>query len=203
MKRLVQLYFNLFILHCIDAVSFVSYNASQVGLLDLVVTQPLPPQCTDFDVMCKLEATGNYIEVFLQYETRYSTCGDHGWSLEGSAGGFDAAVAFKTTPCGTRVAVKGSRRNASIEHIRRECEVLQMLSSDTEIQQMCPRCFPRHYFYSNISRACYSELIEDKGVAYLKAVKAGKPFGLPATKRLLLQGVQALRMLLRNSIEVS
>ncbi len=137
------------------------------------------------------------------YEARYEACSDHGWSLDGHAGGEDSYVAFKTTPCGTRVAVKGSRRNATIQHIQRECEVLRSLSGDAEVAKSCAHCFPKYYYYSKTSRACYSEVIPNAGSTLIRAMKSRKPGALSVTKHVLLQGLTALRLLLKHNVEVS
>ena len=186
-------------------VTLPPFNASQVGLLDSDLAAPklIPPACKQFDDICDIESSANYEQAFQMYEARYEACGDHGWSLDGHSSGEDSYVAFKTTPCGTRVVVKGSRRNATIQHIQRECEVLRSLSGDAEVAKSCAHCFPKYYYYSKTSRACYSEVIPNAGSTLIRAMKSRKPGALSVTKHVLLQGLTALRLLLKHNVEVS
>jgi serine/threonine protein kinase len=175
------------------------YNRSQIGVMDLPTIEPakLPPHCKSFDHICALEAQRRYSEAFERYEERYEACGDWGWTLEGDSHGLDAAVAFKTTPCGTKVVVKASRSERTIEHIQKECLTLQRLDDGS-----CEGCFPKYYFYSNRSRACYSELLKHSNITFGLIVRAAR-FGnhLPIVKKLIHQGIVAIQALRAHHIE--
>lgn len=120
------------------------YNMSRVGLIDLptIANTTLPAFCSDFAYICALESSQQYEQSFAMYEERYRICALHGWTLDGSGHGNDASVGFLTTPCGTRVAVKGTQKERVLEHVQRECAVLKELGEDNSTAA-CPGCFPR------------------------------------------------------------
>jgi serine/threonine protein kinase len=184
----------------VDAITpWAPYNRSQIGVMDLpTILEPvkLPPHCKSFDHICALEAQRRYSEAFERYEERYEACGDWGWTLEGDSHGNDAAVAFKTTPCGTRVAIKGSRYNRTIAHIQKECLTLQRLDDGS-----CEGCFPKYYFYSNRSRACYSEVLV--GLTNLGSIlRSSRLRGNTShVIDLILQGINIIRVLRAHNVE--
>jgi serine/threonine protein kinase len=165
----------------------------------------LPPHCKSFDHICALEAQRRYSEAFERYEERYEACGDWGWTLDGNNRGYDAAVAFKTTPCGTRVVIKGSRHSNTLQRIEKECRRLQFLSSPP-VSVECPRCFPVYYYFSNRTRACYSELVAHPPDINGRAVfgkGVGKLWGarFRQVRHLIAQGLHSLEVLWRHGIE--
>jgi hypothetical protein len=183
---------------CSDHVR-ISYNRSQIGVIDLPNIEPakLPLHCKSFDLICALEAHGRYNEAFERYEHRYASCGDWGWTLDGhNTNGNDAAVAFKTTPCGTRVAIKGSRTTNTISHIKRECRALQKLDDGS-----CDGCFPKYYFYSNHTRVCYSGVLVDLTSFGIILRSARLHADTTLVTDLILQGINIIRVLRAHNIE--
>lgn len=129
------------------------YISRGFGDGDVVFPKPdgsiLPPHCSHFRAACRAEAEGRYEDAFKVYESKYEECGSHGWSIEGGSRGSLSFVVFKTTPCGLRVAVKRLTDP-------KECNILKLMTSK-ESQAACPGCFPAYYYFSNATKACYSE----------------------------------------------
>ena len=176
------------------------FNTSQIGSLDLpTVREPdVPPFCTEYRDICHLERTGQYEKAFSAYESRYTVCGWYGWTLLGSSSGYDAAVGFAVTPCGSRVAIKGSRRAKTIAHVTSECMYLKLMSSDSA-RADCPGCFPGYLYYSNMTGACYSVYVHDTASP---ARCIGKtPDALNHTKHYFRQGMRAIKTLRHHGIE--
>lgn len=156
----VPLLFVFQLLACLIFVSGYSalgYNASQLGRLDLPTLDPsaLPAHCTSFEDACALESAGNYEAAIAIYESRYPTCGDAGWATEGTAHGLDLVVAFKTSPCGTRMVVKGTRDEVKQGHVSHECGFLKTLSTPENLLA-CAECFPRYYSFGQVCTKGFS-----------------------------------------------
>ena len=171
------------------------FNASRIGVIDLPSIDPsaVPDFCRNFDDMCRDERSLKYESAFTAYESRYERCGDYGWNLTGQNRGYDAAVGFKTTPCGLHTAIKGSRRPSTILNIEKDCHRLKLLNSPA-IAAECPACFPRAFFYSELTKACYSEYINSEKIGPLVR-------SVPKIKALLLQGVHIIRVLRRHNLQ--
>ena len=171
------------------------FNSSQIGVIDLprINATAMPAFCRNFQDICKLEAKGDFHGAFTAYESRYSQCSDHGWSMTGRNQGYDAAVAFKTTPCGTRAVIKGSRRAKTMDNIEKDCDRLRYLGESSAATE-CPGCFPRFFFFSNVTRACHSEFIQ--------SVSIGRTItSVSSVKSLFLQGVHIIRTLRAHNLE--
>lgn len=180
-----------------SADKWLTFAPNYVGTMKLPSVDPaaLPTRCRDFNELCSLETEGMFELAFAGFEERYTECGDFGWSVDGSAHGSEYSVTFKTTPCGTRTAVKGLRTP-------KECTALKLLTTGQSAAE-CPGCFPQHYYYSNTTKACYSEFL-DSQVPMHKVV--GRSLGVTAQevahiKRVFLQGVRAILVLRSHNIE--
>lgn len=183
----------------------VPYNRSQIGLVDLpaVDADPsaMPPFCFDFSVTCALEKEMRYEAAFQLYEERYKVCGDAGWTLQGSTHGLDAQVAFKTTPCGTIVAVKGSREIDTLSHIKQECTVLKELSENAK-KDRSVGYFPAYYYWSPRSQACYSGFVAG-GISVKINIGQSRYHNVffRSVKALVLQAIDIVRVLVDHNIE--
>lgn len=168
------------------------YRPDAVGLyvLPQVVQTELPRSCFDHSAACRAEAAGDYETAIRLHEEKYDVCGDVGWSLQGHAAGSNDYVVFKTTPCGLPVAVKAARRTA------KECHVLKNLTLGTAYNE-CPGCFPRYYFLSEKTRACYSEFVKTVPMPALDQRRGN----LTHIKAMLMQGVHAIRVLRAHGVE--
>ena len=170
------------------------FNASQLGLVDLPQLDGVVPAfCENFKPMCAAEASQNYTSALAMYEERYAKCGDHGWALNGHAHGYDAHVAFKTTPCGTKLAIKSARTHPTLDHIRKECRRLRELQLPFFVAQ-CPGCFPKFYHYSNVTGACYAEFINGNRLSTMRLRVRGT---VTSVKSLALQGLHVVQTLRR------
>ena len=172
------------------------YDPTRVGRLQLpqVDVANLPDECFNFTEACLAEKSENYEAAFAIYESRYSTCGDAGWTIDGHNHGSNDVVTFKTTPCGTKVAVKGLRTP-------NECMRLRMVSTG-ESAVACPHCFPRYYYFGNGTRACYSERVNMIGWGRVMSTKRNlDPAGVQRVKSIFLQGVAAIHVLRNHGLE--
>ena len=181
----------------VQSQKLTQYDPDVVGYLKLptVDASKLPAHCLDFAAACAAEKNGDYERAFQLYEDKYDTCGVAGWTNEGHTSGSMHAVTFKATPCvsdtGLRVAIKG-------QYTPKECKRLQQVTS-RESQHKCPGCFPQYYYYSNKTRACYSEHIETgniKGALHVHKADTNATYVL-RLKRLFVQGVAAIRLMQR------
>lgn len=125
-------------------ISMEGFNGSWVGLIKVptIAEDAMPAICFDFSDICMLESSKTYGLAFSMYEKRFASCGLHGWTLDGSGSGVDASVGFLTTPCGMRVAIKGTRKERVLENIQRDCAALKALG-EGNANASCPGCFPR------------------------------------------------------------
>jgi serine/threonine protein kinase len=168
-----------------------TFSPDRVGLYSLpkISSHALPAVCGNFSEACAAEAAEKYELAMQLYEERYEQCGDHGWNITGRSSGSNEVVTFKTTPCGLRVAIKAA-------HTPKECSVLRFLSSRT-VQQECPGCFPRYYFLSNFTHACYSEAVQKAEIRGFR----GKYANLQHVKAFYLQALKMVSVLRKYNIE--
>jgi serine/threonine protein kinase len=167
-----------------------AFSPDRVGLYFLPkVPNPVPAACTNFSEACAAEAAQKYEKAIQIYEERYEQCGDFGWNVTGSSSGSNEVVTFKTTPCGLRVAIKAA-------HSPKECTVLRFLSSRT-VQQECPGCFPKYYFLSNFTNACYSEAVQKAEIHGFR----GKYGSIQHVKFFYLQALKIVAVIRRYNIE--
>jgi hypothetical protein len=124
-----------------------------VGTLPLpnITDDKLPQHCKDFQRACDAERAGDLDTAFAIYESRYEECGDYGWTSSGREHGQHFFALFKTTPCGLSLVVKVDRGG-------NECGYLKKLTTG-DAYNKCPGCFPKYYYFSNFTSACYSEAI--------------------------------------------
>lgn len=179
--------------HTACALVPMPHNASQLGTVQLPHWEAdnVPPACTDFQAICKLEALRTYDQAFAEYEARYATCGDWGWSTQGGGAGLDAYVFFKTTPCGLRVAVKGSREVGAQHRNAKSCHILRELT-EAHHREGGPQRFPTFYHYSNATSVCYSELVYPTVSFKPYFVKLLTQNSLDHLKLIFLQGLEAI-----------
>ena len=173
------------------------FNASQIGVIDLPNIDPsaIPDFCRNFDDICRDEHAFDYESAFTAYESRYERCGDYGWNMTGRNRGYDAAVAFKTTPCGLQTAIKSSRREKSIVNIARDCHRLKVMNRPP-FSTECPGCFPKFIFYSNYTKVCYSEFIKSE-----KDINTNILSKIPQAKSLYLQAMHIIQVLRRHNLQ--
>jgi hypothetical protein len=132
------------------------YHSNAIGAYDL----PIIPEtelrvrvtCTQFSEACAAEAAGKFDTAIQLYEKKYAECGDVGWNITGHAAGSNDFVVFKTTPCGLHLAIKQAKHT-------KECLLMKNLTTGGAYNA-CPGCFPRFYFLSNFTRACYTEYVD-------------------------------------------
>lgn len=173
------------------------YNASRIGLLELPRLPPdqLPSACLNFSAECALEAAGDFEPAFRAYEARYAQCGDAGWRTVGTAHGQTTEVVFKATPCGSKVVVKAGLTSRSDLNSVKDCRALKLLTAHGADAE-CPGCFPRYYYFSNITRACYTEFVPSAR-RFVTVVTPRSPH----LKTLFLQALTAIRVLRRHNLE--
>jgi serine/threonine protein kinase len=167
------------------------YRPGVIGEFQIPVVDPatMPSFCSDFTSACQAEANDDYEEAVKLYEDRYPLCGDFGWNVTGSNKGSNDFVVFKTSPCGTPMAIKAA-------HSAKECKRLKELTTGTAYEE-CPGCFPRYYALSNVTNCCYSEFILTKKYNVLRK----KPELFHRVKALYLQGITAIRTLRSHNVE--
>ena len=167
------------------------YAPDVVGLYTLpkIDRGRLPPQCGDFKAACAAERAGDFDTAFRLYEDKYDNCSDVGWTDFGHKHGSADSVTMKTTPCNTlKTAVKGLRRT-------KECDILRLLTTGDAAHE-CPGCFPQYYYYSNKTRACYSEFIPAVPVTRFMAPHRNYTLQQMRVVRVLFQqGVRAVQTL--------
>jgi hypothetical protein len=171
------------------------YRSSLIGTYQLpnLTSTVLPAMCNDFADACAAEAAGDHYLAIKLYEERYPVCGDHGWNLIGHSQGFNDFVLFKTTPCGLPVAIKSAVHPA-------ECIILKHLTVSAS-SGICPGCFPRFYYLSNFTQACYTE-----DVPQLNRLNWGFPGkynkgDFLRVKHLYLETLSIVRVLRAHNIE--
>ena len=170
---------------------------SRVGQYELPNLDPetLPiAACNEWSEACSAEAEGRYSDAFRIYESKYSTCGDYGWVVIGRGEGLDKNVMYKRSPCGLRVAIKSA-------NTPKECMRLKQLTTGTSAFE-CYGCFPKYYWYSPMTTACYSELIDgvDRN-SVLPGTRAFTQDDVLNIQSLFLQGVAAVRTMRKHNIE--
>jgi hypothetical protein len=152
--------------------------------------------CQKPTAICEVEARGEYNRAFTQYEKRFDTCGMSGWVEAGMLGhGHAGSVALRKTPCGLSVAMKGSRRINQARHTQYDCEVLELLTRYLE-DPRCDGCFPRYYYFSNLTNICYSEHVPSVPISvYFDHVNANVSAGFQHLQKAFVEGLNALEIL--------
>lgn len=83
----------------------------------------------------------------------------------------------------------------------KECVALRALTTGAARSE-CPGCFPRYYYYSNFTKACYFEYVEPLDWdSVLSASLAITDTVLENIKALFLQGVAAIKLMRKHNIE--
>jgi hypothetical protein len=162
-----------------------------------------PPHCTIIpETVCAAEAGGDFSTAFQYYESRITECGMSGWKLVAHLGaGHAAAASAWKTPCGLGVAVKDTRRPYLIPHIKHDCLTLRLLSSYLE-DASCDGCFPRFFYFSNLTGVCYSQHVVSVPISvFLDHVDAKSAAGLRLLFNLFRQGLQILAILQRAGVQ--
>lgn len=171
----------------------------------------LPParHCsTKFNHICEAEYLGDLEGMYSKYEELMLECGLGFWVAfsEGTAAGRGL---LRKSPCGSFVAVQVPRRRSpadgsgSVGHIARNCEMLKHVLPQLPA---CDGCFPRYYYYSNMTGVCYHENVDgvplrtfvDKA-AFLWHQDGDEAHEgnrlLPLIKTVLRQGLEAIALL--------
>ena len=172
------------------AQKFSQYDPNVVGLyrLPAVDKARLPDSCRDFTAACAAERKGDLETAFKLYEDKYDTCGDVGWEDFGHKHGASDSVTFKVTPCGLKTAVKGLL-------IPKECNRLRQLTTGDAARE-CPGCFPQYFYYSNKTRACYSEFLTAVPLERILSQKhAVHTAGIRAIKVVFMQAMAAVKVM--------
>lgn len=170
------------------------YRPDVLGTFTLptVDKSTLPTVCNDFAAACDAEKEKDYETAIKLYEEKYKTCGDHGWRVIGHGKGSNDFVVFKVTPCGLRVAIKASRSG-------KECTALKVLTNG-DAYDACRGCFPRFYFQSNFTNACYTEHVRSLPFVGFDAL-VPQERDLFAVKDAFLQVVHIVRVLISANIQ--
>lgn len=176
-----------------------------IGLLDLpkITARTAPPECAEKpEDVCQLERDGNYTAVFAAYEERFSRCNTLGWKKLGHVGaGHNSAVALRTTPCGMSVVMKATHQPRLIEHIKHDCAVLEQLMA-SQLDPFCRNCFPKYYYYSNLTGICYAEHIAAVPIdVFLNHINSQSRAGFATIRRTFLDGLKILAVLERVGIQ--
>jgi hypothetical protein len=154
--------------------------------------------------ICKLEYQGMFEEAFAEYERILMKCGDQTWTTFASLGrGETAAVVLRKTPCGSFVAMKVPAVLTAAKHNAADCAILRRLAPFLHAPT-CQGCFPRYFYYSNITGVCYNEYVPSipmsRFMKVYRDVDLDPEENLRVVKEAFRQSLHAVAILRENGI---
>jgi serine/threonine protein kinase len=177
----------------------------QYGLVRIPANDSNAHGCSTSHI-CKLEYEGKFEEAFAEYERIMMKCGDGPWTTFAALGrGETAAVVLRKSPCGSFVAMKMPAILSAAKHNAADCAILRRLSPSLH-NPTCQGCFPRHFYYSNITGVCYNEYIPSIPMSrFMKAYRdvdlsPDSDENLAVVKEAFRQSLHAVAILRDNGI---
>jgi hypothetical protein len=171
------------------------------GLLRIPAHKPVSATGCMWRDVCSLEFSGQYEAAFSSYEALMQNCSDSDWLNVASLGrGETASVILRRTPCGTLVAAKIPVNRLGAAHNAADCAIMRRLKPALA-DPHCQGCFPRYYYYSNLTGICYNQYVPSIPMGrFIHSFDVAAPGTLDIVKSAFRQAIDAVAILKANGI---